>query len=99
MHREPSAPVFQTLEQRVLSAAQVIDSTGDVGSFTSLSINPLTHRPSMTYYDATNGDLKLATQNKSGWSLNTVASAGDVGRINSLKFNKAGEPCVAYQDP
>ena len=83
MRAEHSERAFQTLEQRLLFAVQTIDSTGDIGSFTSLAINPLTHRPSITYYDATNGDLKLATQNKNGWNLSTVATAGDVGKINS----------------
>jgi len=99
MRAEHSQRAFQTLEQRLLFAVQTIDSTGDIGSFTSLAINPLTHRPSITYYDATHGDLKLAIQNKNGWNLSTVATAGDVGKINSLKFNKAGDPCVAYADP
>jgi len=91
--------IVQTLEQRVFFAAQTIDAGGDVGQFTSLAINPLTNRPSIAYYDATNGDLKLATQGKSGWSISSVATAGDVGKVNSLKFNRAGEPCVAYEDP
>src|SRR5207253_4586774 len=81
--------IVQTLEQRVFFAAQTIDAAGDVGQFASLAINPLTNRPSVAYYDATNGDLKLATLGKSGWSTSSIATAGDVGKVSSLKFNRA----------
>jgi hypothetical protein len=94
-----AAPSFEALEHRVFFAAQTIDSVGDVGQFASLAINPVTQRPAITYYDATKGDLKLATKGAFRWSVATIASAGDVGKVNSLKFNNAGEPCVAYQDP
>src|SRR4051812_30310022 len=95
-----SRPQLQTLECRRLLAAmiQVIDSTGDVGQYTSIAINPVTQNPAIAYYDVTDGDLKYATFNRGRWVIDTIARTGNVGRSASLKFNSKGEPSIAFAD-
>ncbi len=61
----------------------LVDSTGDVGEYGSLaaidSDNVL-----VSYYDATNGDLKFAWYNGFNWDIQTVDMLGDVGLWTSM---------------
>jgi autotransporter-associated beta strand protein len=70
-----------------------LDSTGDVGSYPSIAFingQPTTpeDRPAVSYYDATNGDLKLVTAiDPAGSTWNeaiSVLTVEDVGRSNAL---------------
>ncbi|MFA5033334.1 MAG: T9SS type A sorting domain-containing protein [bacterium] len=61
-----------------------IDSVGNVGLFTSLYIDKTHDVPYISYYDETNGDLKLACLKDSVWTVQKVDTAGDVGRYNSI---------------
>ncbi len=76
---------------------EVVDSLGDVGRDSSLAFGA-DGSPSISYYDASNGDLKYAHENGSTWQIQTVDSAGDVGQASSLAFDPAGNPAIVYCD-
>jgi len=84
---------------------------GDVGKHTSIAFHPATGKPYITYYDETNGDLRLiyphATAGNCGpnneWYCEAVDTIGDVGQYSSIDYfhddatgqNKIG---IAYYD-
>jgi hypothetical protein len=79
-----------------------VDTSGDVGTHASLAIG-LDAKPVVAYYDATNGNLKLARCNDlacagQNESLATLDSGGDVGLYASIAIGLDGVPVVAYMD-
>jgi len=82
------------------AVVQVVDSTNDVGQYTSIvltdSSNNSDRRPRISYYDATNGDLKYAKWNGSTWEVATVLSGGDVGLYTSLVLDSSNNPRISY---
>lgn len=68
------------------------DETTDVGQYVSVAIDPRNDRPYISYYDVTNGNLRVAKYVESGgncgpgdsWSCETVDSTGDVGKYSSI---------------
>jgi len=82
---------------------QIVDSSGDVGRYTSL-VFYASNKPAVSYYDNGNGDLKLAYDlDGDGDFLDTneivtVDSSGDVGEYNSLAFDAFGKPAISYYD-
>jgi hypothetical protein len=62
-----------------------VDSTNDVGNYSSISIDG--NKIYISYYDATSGNLKFAKSTDSGSSwpiIRTVDSTGDVGKNTSI---------------
>jgi hypothetical protein len=77
-----------------------VDSTGVVGEYTSLAFGS---GPAVSYYDFTNGALKLAYDRNDDGDFTTdevitVDSAGDVGLHTSLAFGASGKPAISYYD-
>jgi len=83
------------------SAITTIDSTGIVGARSSMAIGSDTF-PVISYYDQTNGDLKVAkcsTANCTGTpGITTVDSTGNVGYVTSLILGSDTFPVISYYD-
>jgi len=77
--------------------SETVDSLGDVGWDTSVAVDSKgwVH---VSYYDATNGDLRHAVNAYGTWVIETVDSAGDVGWYSSMAFDSAGKPHIGYFD-
>lgn len=73
-------------------------TTGTIGIDNSLAFNPLTGKPSISYFDNTNYDLKYASFNGTTWNTFTVDSVGRVGYYTSLAFDLSGKPAISYFD-
>lgn len=63
----------------------------------SLALSPA-GLPALTYYDDRAGDLIFASFDGSSWTLDTVASEGDVGKFSSLAFDAEGRPHISFFD-
>lgn len=86
-----------------------IDSSENVGKYTSLAFNPLTDNPSISYYDETHEDLKYASfnsnsndnsnqnsNNGTSWDIGTIDFEGEAGKYTSLAFDASGNPSISY---
>ena len=80
-----------------LSNIVTVDSTGNVGKYSSLVMDS-SGQACISYYDETNHDLKLVEQGSSGWNIETVDSTGDVGKYSSLAVDSNGWSRISYYD-
>lgn len=81
--------------------SETVDSLGEEIGWatraTSLELDQ-TDAPYISYYDASNNDLKLAYFNGAAWFIQTVDSEGDVGQYSSLALDRDGCPHISYYD-
>ena len=78
-----------------------VDSAGGVGAHSSITIGA-DGLPVISYYDDTNGDLKVAhcgnAACSAGNTVTTVESAGNVGTNSSVAIGADGLPVISYHD-
>lgn len=79
---------------------RTLDSTGFVGTHSSIIIGT-DGLPLISYYDETNGDLKVYhcnTLNCASGTATTLDSAGDVGQYTSITIGSGGFGLISYYD-
>jgi hypothetical protein len=72
-----------------------VDAGG--ASFASIVLDS-NENPHISYYDATNGDLKYAKFNGTTWEIETIDTVGDVGSYSSLGIDHLDLAHIAYYD-
>ncbi len=75
-----------------------IDSSGDVGTFTSLALD--SGKPRISYYYKGSKDLRYASCDATctsvgNWTIVTVVSSGDVGKYTSIALD-GSKPRISY---
>ncbi len=76
-----------------------IDTTGDVGQYSSIVIYPTDGFARISYYDATNGDLKFKRCTNADCTTavtTTVDSTGIIGQHTALALNSSGLARIVY---
>jgi hypothetical protein len=83
------------------AATSIIDSTGNVGTHTSIAIGS-DGLGLISYQDANNGDLKIAHCSdpacSSADTINTIDSVGMVGSFSSITIGADGMGLISYYD-
>ena len=84
-----------------IDSAETIDSIGDVGRRTSIAIG-VDGRGLISYYDATNKDLKVAHCENvlctSASTITGIVTTGGVGDWNSITIGSDGQGIISYYD-
>ena len=86
-----------TVTMREKWVIDTVDSSANVGQYSSIAVDKLGY-PAISYYNVTNGDLKVARFNGTSWTLATIDSADDVGEWTSIKFSPEGNIGISYKD-
>lgn len=78
-----------------------VDATGDVGSQPSIALGT-DNFPVISYWDETNGDLKVAkcgnVSCSSGNTIRTIDSQDITGQYSSIAVGSDGYPVISYRD-
>jgi hypothetical protein len=75
----------------------VIDSTGDVGEYSSIVIDSYGFKH-ISYFDATNTKLKYATDKSGSWVHTTVNTNSQMGRYTSIAIDSEGYVHISYDE-
>jgi len=78
---------------------QTVDSTYNTGAYASLGFNSY-NQPYISYYDASLGALKIATQQGTEWDIHTIddGAGKDVGRFTNLAIDNDNRVHITYQN-
>ena len=74
---------------------ETADAAWGVGSGAALALDA-GGKAHISYYDATDSNLKYATNKSGGWVAQTVVSAGDVGLYSDIAIDFWGDPAIVY---
>ena len=95
--RNGQIQVSYSVKQAPSWVISTVDSEGMVGTENSIKFGP-NGQLAISYYDATNKDLKYASYDGNRWNITTVDGSGSVGNHSSLGFASNGTPDISYQD-
>jgi len=75
-----------------------IDTTGDVGQYTSLAVDPVDQTYHACYRDVTNSSLKYVTFNQvlNQFDFFTIDNTWDMGKHTSMKLDSKGFVHISY---
>lgn len=75
-----------------------VDTEGDVGKYCDLALYK--SKPYISYYDATNTDLKAAWKpvDATDWDIKTLDTEGDVGQHTSIEVSDTDKLYISYYD-
>ncbi|HHT9108456.1 MAG TPA: hypothetical protein ACFYD9_07380, partial [Candidatus Wunengus sp. YC64] len=76
---------------------ETVDSDLFVGWNSSLALDT-SGNAHISYYDATQGDLKYATNASGSWTITTVDITGNVGKYTSIALDTSGNAYISYYD-
>jgi len=92
--------VCEPHDTRPVFSRITLDSTGNVGKYTSITIGT-DGLPVISYYDMSNGDLKVAHCSDTACtsvSTTILDSTGDIGWYTSITIGADGLPVISYWD-
>ena len=76
----------------------VLDSDGDVGTYTAIATNPITGEPAVAYRSETEDCVYYIYREAGEWHRQLVTAIPGTGYFIDLAFDRNGVPYVVFQD-